>query len=614
MSTSESTTGDLGDRSVIEIPRSFVCTGLFVVFFMAFIFVPYWELASEPWQQISLAASTMALGILWPVWSSGSVRLRIARKNLLWLLVVGVALVVISRRALTADIPWRGDEDYHTLRTFECASYIVGHWTPCLALAGVMVFLFFASRAARVTPWMIVAACLLCAGMIAGVGIEAVRPWTFVRYPYFSKILSAAPVILAQPFWGDRPPEWVLRVVPFAAAAGVAWLPMTMLRESPRWARVGLALVIGTLPLILYYSSLLYLEMPAVLLMTIVCFRAETLLKTPAERLPEELSWYALLLIGFIKETVAPFILVFLVVRYAIQFARIRKTEDKARAIWSEAKVGICVLLPLAVYLVYRTFFSHAREFAPDAANLIDWRLYAVLARAYAQQFGPALLLAAAGLVLLVAKRQWSVLVFFVAAIAADNALHVIDYAGYVGYSRFSLFTAPMLLVSASLALGWTATKSRWVTALALIGLLAGNAWLFPLEPDGSRKPGWGDSEPYHSVTEWTYPFREACRYISARHPGEGMAFMFEEHSFWLAYYVNSRTQFEVVVGREGWAKFFGTPADRRARVVLYHLRRGTIAEELAEHGYMVEKVFENDAGNKLVVLTCEPRSSNMLE
>ncbi len=52
MSRTESTVNDLDDRSVIVIPRSFVCTGLFLVFFMAFIFVPYWEFAWEPWRTV----------------------------------------------------------------------------------------------------------------------------------------------------------------------------------------------------------------------------------------------------------------------------------------------------------------------------------------------------------------------------------------------------------------------------------------------------------------------------------------------------------------------------------------------------------------------------------
>jgi hypothetical protein len=367
---------------------------------------------------------------------------------------------------------------------------------------------------------------------------------------------------------------------------------------------VGLALVIATLPLIVYYSSLLYLELPAVFLMMAVCVSAEKLLTLPAAELRREASWYALILLGFIKETVAPFLLAFLLVRYAARCSEVLRTREWRRAILDEMKVGVSVLLPLAAYLMYRMLFASTRGFEPHPANLVDWNLYGVLARSYAQQFGPILLLTAAGFALLAAQHRRVTIAFFVAALAAQISLHLMDYEGYVGYSRFNLFAAPMLLVPACAAMDWIARRSRGATELLLVGLLAANVWLCPIEPDGSRKAGWGDSEPRHSVTDWSYPFRDACRYVSAHYAGQGAAFVFEGFSYRVGYYMDSRVRFDIVIGAEELTKFFETPASRRPGAVVYHLRRVPLPKEFAAHGYEVEKVFENDAGNKLLLLT----------
>jgi len=607
--------GERNSRPVVEISEGFVYAFLFAVFFLAFIFVPYWRLAPERWQQICLAASTTGIGIMWAIWSAGPTRLRLARRDVFWFLVIGAALWVISRKALAAGIPWRGDEDLHILQTLDCARYIVQRWAPSLAVAGVMIFLFLAWRAERLAPWLLIVSCLLSVGAAAGIGFEGAPLQNIARYPYFGKILSAAALIPFRPFSSDYPPEWMLRTTPFVAATAVAWLPMTWFRgqrsrSNPapwEYCGIGLALVIGTLPLILYYSSLLYLEMPAVFLMTVVCFAAAELLESPPEQLRAQPAWYALLLIGFVKETALPFLLVFLIVRYAVQSRRILRAENKRRAIGEEVKIGVCVALPLLLYLAYRAFCARVRSFEPHPANLTDWRLYGVLARAYAQQIGPVLLMSAAGFALLAAwarPRRWSTLVFLVAALAAQNALHLVDFKNYVGYSRFSLFSAPMLLVPACLALDWTARRSRWVTGLLLAALLAGNLWLCPIEHDGSRKPGWGDPDPWHSVTDWSYPYRDVCRYLNTHHIGKGVAFVFQEYYYPVEYYLDSRTRFDVIARKDQWARFLETPVSRRPTVVVYHWRRRALPEALGECGYMVEKVFENDAGNKLVLLT----------
>ncbi len=601
VSSDEGGAGDPNDLGMIEIPRAFVYACLFVTFFLAFIFVPYWESAGG-WWQVSLVAGTTGLGVWWAIRSSGAARLRIARKDALWFLAVGAALAVINARALSYDIPCRGDENFHIPVTLRFAFFIIHHWAPSLALAVVMMIPFVGWQIGKLTWWFVAISVGLSLATAVGIGIEGGSVPSMARYPYLSKVFSAVPVMLAQPFWGVHPPEWVLRVVPFVAAVGVAWLPMRMVRDLPRWAHVMLALVIGTLPLILYYSSLLYLEMPAVFLMMIVCFRARDLFALPPVQLRREPSWYALLLIGFIKETAAPFLLVFLVIRYAVQFRRTLRVEGKWRAMLQEAEVGFCVVAPIAFYLVYRTLYASVRPFHPDLTHLLQWRAYGFGLKAYAIQFGPILVLSAAGFVLLLARRERVTILFLVAALVADNVFHLLDHVGYYGYSRYSLFAAPMLLVPACFALDWMAVRGRWVIGLVLVALLAGNFWLCPIESDGSRKRNWGDSTD--SVTEWSYPFRNAIDFINTHYYGGRVAFPFKWNSSVIWYYAKHLVRYYEVTGDTRIRLFLEGPAPGKASTVVCDERDERLVQALEEQGYKPQATFGNEAGNRLVVLS----------
>jgi hypothetical protein len=81
-----------------------------------------------------------------------------------------------------------------------------------------------------------------------------------------------------------------------------------------------------SIPLVFYYSSIFYLELPAVCLMFVVCLRIDHLLHSDFNEIRNDPAWYALLLLGFIKETTLPFLIVFVIFRFAILFLKLKKS------------------------------------------------------------------------------------------------------------------------------------------------------------------------------------------------------------------------------------------------------------------------------------------------
>ena len=72
-------------------------------------------------------------------------------------------------------------------------------------------------------------------------------------------------------------------------------------------------------------------------------------------------------------------------------------------------------------------------------------------------------------------KRQYRALLFLVVAFGADLMFHVIDDAGYIwiGYSRFNLFLAPIVIAGAYYLLRFLSdNRPRW-TGYLLGGVIA---------------------------------------------------------------------------------------------------------------------------------------------
>ena len=481
---------------------------LFFVFNLAFIFTPYWD--SLPTEQLGWVAARLSipLGILWAFCARGTFRVNIARREVLLLgLLMGVCLI-LDLRALLTDIPWRGDEDYHIMAAAPLALRLRPYLgIAALASAAYVGVNLFVSRAAWVSIGSMVALSLFALQPTLIFDYDRFDP---LRYPYVSRFLAAMPILLST-FVTLHTPEGIYRVVPFVSAVLIAYL---VGRHAAKADPVGAwltGLFVFTTPLLLYYSSILYLELPAVLLMAIVAFHAEALLFDEVHEVLQHPAWVALVLIGFIKETALPFLAALLACRLVVQCARSVRGSKRWTSLLHEARVVCAVTVPLALYLVYR---ARGDQRPPGLifGNVFIPVLYTTFAWSYVEQFGPLLILCAAGVACLVAARRYLTVSFLACAYVLDTALHFLDHTEYAGYSRFNLFVLPLALVAASAALERVRARSpRLVYAVLVLGI-AGNVWLSPVNADGSKRPMWGNY--LGDTSEHYYPYKRAVQWI----------------------------------------------------------------------------------------------------
>lgn len=534
-------------------PRAALFSVLFGLFLLCFAFTPLWTRFPSPFARGAALACTLAAGALWAWLASGPLRLP-ALRRIAWLAPILLFAALLNLPALSASLPWRGDEDHHVVFAMDLAKALRGH----------------------------------------GLSLSESDYWFHVlRYPILLKYLTAVPVCLYSFLPDGLPPEIPYRLLPLLSAAVLAWLGFHFLRRHPLPLRLAAALSVLTLPLVRYYSSIFYLEMPAAACMAWVCFQAPSLLRAEPSRLARMPAWYALLLLGFLKETALPFLLAFLCVRL---ICRIRLRPSPW---WRELAVPACVLLPLALYLAYRSRFGDFRAPGLHHTNLFDLHLPVRLALSLWESFGPLLPLALAGAASLAARGRWAPLAFLSLACAGSAALHYLDDHNFIGYSRFNLFLLPGLL-----ALAWEAVRRlqalRPRLAAPLLAAAVGmNVILSPVNADGSKRPFWGVYGV--DVGEHYYPYRQALAFLEARHGGVRVRLTGHHYRYFAAFYT----------GRADWPEqvLMEPQADETAQVeaalaaaerdgveaVLYQLR-GEPPRLPAAHGYARARIFRNRA------------------
>ncbi len=591
-------------------PRTFL--PLFLAFLLQFVFSGFWMRVPGALLPAFLLAFTLASGLTWARWGSGSLRLP-PLKRLGWFLPILVLMAVMDARALNAPVPWMGDEDFHILLPWTIAERIAAHPAMLTACLLPIACAWLPARRPRLV-WG--------AALAMGLGVAAagyfLRPdaYQMLRNPVLVKFLTAFPVFAYSSLLPAANPELPYRLLPWLSAAGIAWVVLRGLGRRAPMLGLGSALLILSLPLVRYYSTILYLEMPAVLGMTVACLNARSLLTRPLARLVESPAWYALLLIGFVKETTMPFLAAFLLSRW---MGRLPALIGKARAAaregqtaggawpweeaWDEARIAACVGFPLFFYLVYRSALGDPRPFILNTGNLSDPTLPPRLARSLWDCFGILLFPAAAGAVLLAVRRKRILLSFYLSAMFLNAAMHFLDLPRYVGYSRFNLFLLPSLIALSLESLRFARLRFP-VPAIAILALaVAADIRMSPINADGTKKPYWGVYG--EDCGEHYYPYRDALRWIAANHPGQKALLTGNDYLYRARFYPEGRALDQLLVNpKDTGAVTLDTLLARSSRegyrVVLYHLRGGQPALRDA-HGFGPPRVFRNQAHALLV-------------
>jgi hypothetical protein len=607
----------------VFVNRAFVISLLITFYAFAFIISPYWLAPASLIGKILMLALITGTGVAWSYLSGDSLQIRLTKHwFIFFVFLAGLALV--NFKSLISGIPWRGDENFHIHKVLLLASNITPQWlsTKWIFL-GIAMFVLFFFTAWKKSKWALFIGCLLLVS-IAFIYLQK-NPYSgleetyFLRYPFISYWFFVFVPKLAMSITSPYQ-EYFYRIIPMLSSAGIVWVCMRRLESSHVIPNLIWAISIATIPLISYYSTILYLELPAVFLMTVVCFDIETLLKGKFSEIRHRPGWYALILIGFIKETTFVFILCYLACRMILMILQaIREYAQKQPLdfistfrlfrprIAENLAIVFCVSWPSLLYLVLRSNSSVARKFAPDISSLLNFSVYEAFGRSLFEQFGLFSIIFIGGCILLVSIGKYAKTTFIIMTFLAFPVLFALDTATYTGLGRFNLFILPAILTSSTFALNWL-TKNKKTLGISIVSLaILTNIFLSPVNLDGTKKP-FGPNY-LTDIYEHYYPYPETIAWLKESHGNENILFTGLSYPYYVEFYFEKldwHPQYELSYNTDNdelkpLSKTLTEAEEKGYSVVVYHLLGGQIPQADPTWHYQQEKIISNKAHSLII-------------
>lgn len=597
----------------ITVPKRVVIVLLASFYTLAFIITPYWRVLESTSTMVIILALTLLVGAIWLIFSGDDLRLRFDSTRWGFPVMLLAISILLNFKPLVSVIPWRGDEDYFISNTLALAFTTSIKWLVIL-LAALALLIYLAWRNSR---WTLPLGIITLSGIILFLWLEnpfaGIKDTILFRYPYvnywfFALLPKLALTLRLEPYY-----EILFRVIPLFASFALVWICQVYFRrpETPIDLLWGCA--VATIPLVYYYSSILYLELPPIVLMTLVCFNIRNLLSDDFPRLKQNPFWYALILIGFIKETTIIFLLGLIFWRLIAFLLKRRAVSSQAESfsygLIQEIKIAFATLLPAVLYLFLRSFQTRNRSFSPEMMGLTDPQVLYAIGQSLLDQLGPFLILFLAGSFLLLLRNEYLVAGFFASLFLAYPLFFALDAAGYAGYSRFNLYVLPPVLAASGWLIRALMSKKKLVSVILAGGIVLINLWISPINGDGTKKPFWG---VYLADTaEHYYPYREALTWLKETHGDDrilftGMHYPYISFAFYFGK-LDWEPDHEIALTentedyRALLTAALTTAEADNFDVVLYQITGDEIPPIEDSHGFVEEKIFRNDAHQLIV-------------
>ena len=515
------------------------------LFALAYLLCPYWLFVStiknniivqtlgQKYIMLIVVLVLSIVGFLWAYLAAGHIPLhannngsKILPQQIVLPTILAMIIFVCNYAAIRNNISVLGDESYHITRVrllhrFLWEFFGNTHIETIIAISFVIIvgiFLWLKRFRTQIIFLAISVFALATYFTITVSGMSGiVSRMDMLRYPFILCWFHNL-----WPIWsGNACDERLFRVIPLISAFGICWFVWWAITKQhiPPIIAFFSSLAFVLTPNIYYYCTILYLEMPAVALLVIALYFIEPILTEDFKSARCSPGWYALMAVGFIKETLLPIIIGIIVLRLMIRTWIICKAKSlNVAIIVDEMAAAFCIIVPVGMYLLLLFTFGKARDYAFSYANLTNPDLYIVAAKALWKQFGIMLPLALGGLTVCAVRSRF-ILIFSMAALFLIHFFfHFLDSADLVGLARFNLFFFPILTVPAIIFLGWLGGKSR-LTLIAIVVLyLITNAALSPVAITGEKDPAW--SSPLNkTTTDYYFPLEDVVKWLQANRP-----------------------------------------------------------------------------------------------
>jgi len=599
--------------SKLTIKKSSVRILLALIFLLAYIFTPYWMLPSSQMIRVIILLLSLAAGGIWVHVSSSRILIEWDLRKLIQFGLFLVLLLIVNFKSLISVLPWRGDEDYHIFLTLNLVKRLPG-------IAGVLipivVIIMIITALMKPKLGMIIGTILSFTIIIYHLLSNPLHGIDLLRYPFINYWFYAIPPLAASLVTTPYR-EFLFRIVPFLSSVAIAWMAYDKLQNKNKIISYLWGFAFGTVPLLFYYTSILYLELPALALMLFVCLNIKDLLNADYENIKQIPAWYALILIGFIKETTIIFLLCFLAARYLFSFQNYLRETRPNKSLTSyltkELSIAISVLGPFVAYLIFRTTLTNTRGFSPQISNLWDISLYGVLVKSFIEQFGIFLIFFFVGIAILIKQNSYKETVFLLSMFIGIPIFHILDNSGFTGYSRFNLFILAPIFSGSVIMIKSLSNWNKYVYSILAVATISVNLFLSPINIDGTKKPLWGNY--LVDTSEHYYPYKKALSWLKETNHENKMIFSGMYYRYKFQFYFNNLgwwpnhkiiTIDKNINQNEAILQVLADANMEGINIVLYQLTNEDIPIQQDLGGFFVKKILRNQAHSLVVFMKTE--------
>jgi len=592
-----------------KIPKEIIFNFLFLIFILAFIVSPYWIVPNEFHKQIGLLLLFSIGGFVWSKWAAQPIKVSFIRPDFLGSFIFFILFLILNIIPLINPISYLGDEIHHFLKPLMLNTLLgskILFGGLILGIIGVGIFSRFPKKLILLNFCLIIGSAAFFL-FFFNENIKTVFLQYLVRYPFFPSLIHAIPPAIGGVV-GFKFSEGLYRIIPFLSSFGIIWLiAFQVFSNLGRLKKITLAISLATVPIVFYYSSILYLEMPIVFLLTIILVYSKKLLSIDQEQWQNP-GWIALLLLGFFKETILPLIAAFIAIKTIYLFVQ---KVPLFKIIKDQSKSFFCLFFPILLYLFFR---GEVRGYRPDFSGLISLEIYQIFFASLFFQFGILLFLFVLGAIFSFKEKVW-IWLLTAGICGAILLFYTIDSGGiFVGYSRFNLFFIPLILLGFC-GFVLKLNSSRFFYPILLFTIFF-NLFLSPINIDGSRNVNWENCIDCKNMSvDMVYPYHEALEWYSKNYDANATEFtIIKQREYYYPYKEFYRKKYklksnliidsydEIPLNKvvQNWLK--NSKQNKSSLLIQSHRKEElNVIIETLNHSKVSFKIFENNALSILI-------------
>jgi hypothetical protein len=617
---------NLNLHKTIHISKPVVTALLLSFYSLVFILTPYWLVPQSFPIIFIILTFTIGAGLVWSHLSTESLEFNVEVKQWLYFIILMVGMIAINWRPLLSEIGWRGDEDFHIKAVLSLFNQVRSHigWVIYNILFFIL-YLYISKRKPKGANFLYILTIIV---NVLYILLSDIFPkssfYSIMRYPYINYWGDVIIPLIASRFISPYH-EVLFRIIPFISAVAIAWMFQRKLKPNGPTLFFLLGLSVATIPILLYYSSILYLELPAVFLMFYVCLKVKTLIFDDVYQLRHNPAWYALIVIGFIKETTVPFLFCLLLVRIwatitnkilirpvsyrPVKIFRQNNRSEILKILTNELIVTFSTLFPVVLYIFLRSIFATTRSFTPNLTNLWMVQTYSAIGQSLVQQFGLFLIFFIIGCIILLRKKETFSAGFYLLVFLVTLLFFGLDNWQYAGYSRFNLYILPVILAGSCVLFNQIVSWKKIISTTIVLVVITINLLMSPIFPDGSKVPLWGNYN--YDTSEHYYPYQDALYWLKHTYPYKLVVFTGLYYRYYSAFYFNKLSwhpNYKMILSDKGLSQnddFQSVQAmakEYHYQIVLFQLQGKELPKLGVNDYFKYEKEFCNMA-HCLVVL-----------